>query len=192
MSKLELQQIPDRKALLLIDFQRDFLTESGRMPVARHQIAPVIAAANEAVVAANMSGAEVVAIGSEFSPSDRLMNLVRRGAAIAGSSGARWDDRVPIAGATYFPKWRSDAFCNSDLSGFLRERGIGEVILAGLFAHACVTATAKAALARGLKVSIVRDAVADASDRAREAALNHLARRGVGVKAGYPIDKRHG
>ncbi|HYY31474.1 MAG TPA: hypothetical protein VE860_26265, partial [Chthoniobacterales bacterium] len=65
--------------------------------------APVIAAANEAVVAANMSAAEVVAIGNEFSPADRLMNLVRRGAAIAGSSGARWDDRVPIAGATDSP-----------------------------------------------------------------------------------------
>jgi nicotinamidase-related amidase len=188
VSKFESQQSSDRKALLLIDFQCDFLAESGRMPVARHQIEPVIAAANKAVVDANTNGADVVAIGNEFSPSDRLMNLVRRGAAIAGSSGARWDARVPIAGATYFPKWRSDAFCNPALSRFLQERGIGEVILAGLFARACVTATAKGALARGLKVSILRDAVADASNRAREAALNHLARCGVRVYPAYRTD----
>ena len=31
--------------LLLIDFQRDFLADDGRMPVARSQVAPVLAAA---------------------------------------------------------------------------------------------------------------------------------------------------
>ena len=33
-----------RRALLLIDFQRDFLAGDGRMPVARNQVGPVLAA----------------------------------------------------------------------------------------------------------------------------------------------------
>ena len=32
-----------RRALFLIDFQRDFLADDGRMPVARDQVAPVLA-----------------------------------------------------------------------------------------------------------------------------------------------------
>jgi hypothetical protein len=36
---------PAGRALVLLDFQRDFVADDGRMPVARHQVAPVLAAA---------------------------------------------------------------------------------------------------------------------------------------------------
>lgn len=170
-----------RKALLLIDFQRDFLAESGKMPVARAQIEPVIAAANVAVAQARSEGAEIVAIGNEFRRTDWIANIFRKGAAIAGSEGARWDERVDRAGAFYFPKWQSDAFGNPALNRFLGERGVNEVILAGLYADACVTATAKAALSRGFKVRILADAVAAGSDSARAKALTRLAEQGATI-----------
>jgi nicotinamidase-related amidase len=172
------------RALLLIDFQYDFLSDEGRMPIARHQVFPVIAAANAAIDHARAAAIDIIAIGNEFRPNDRLMNLLRRKAAIAGSRGATWDARVDIGAATYFPKWRSNAFSNPALAAFLAERRIGEVVLAGLFAGACVTATAKGALARGLRVRVLKEAVADASDAARAAALARLCRRGVLLSAG--------
>jgi len=45
----------------------------------------------------------------------------------------------------YLPKWRSDAFCNRALDAVLRENQVSEVQLTGLFAKACVSATAKSA-----------------------------------------------
>ena len=170
-----------KRALLLIDFQRDFLADDGRLPVARNQVEPVIAAANGAVAKARTEGAAIIAIGNEFRHADWIANIFRRLAALAGSDGARWDERVDRAGATYFPKWSSNAFANPALGAFLDQLGIDTVTLAGLYANACVTATAKGALRRGLKVEIVADAVAAGSDRARAKAIEPLARRGVKI-----------
>jgi len=104
-----------RRALLLIDFQRDFLEPSGRMQVARDQVSPVLCAAAQAMAKAHKAGDLVAAIGNEFRPSDFLMNLLRRHASMAGSEGARWTDKLPLDGVKYFPKWASSAFVNPEL-----------------------------------------------------------------------------
>lgn len=169
------------KALLLIDFQRDFLSSNGRMPVAENQMQDVIAAANRAVTAAQALGELVIAIGNEFPRSSFVANFFRHNAALAGSSGAQWDERLPAAGAKYFPKWRGSAFCNPRLEPFLRQHEIRELTLAGLFAKGCVTATAKGALKCGFQVSVLADAVADSSDRTRAAALRRMAMQGISI-----------
>src|SRR5262249_37787383 len=75
-----------------------------------------------------------------------IMTL-RRHAAVAGSAGTRWDVRADVRGAPYLPKWKPDAFCNPRLQELLAGHGIEQVVLAGLYAGACVSATAKGALA---------------------------------------------
>jgi nicotinamidase-related amidase len=172
-----------KRALLLIDFQRDFLTASGRLPVAAGQVQPVIDAANRATARARADGAAVIAIGNEFRRRDWLGNLLRRFAALAGSDGARWDERVPRAGARYVAKWRGSAFCNPELDRLLRSENVGELELAGLYAGACVSATARDALKRGYRVAVLADAVADRSDAARSRALQRLERRGIAITA---------
>ncbi|MGO9753931.1 MAG: cysteine hydrolase family protein [Solirubrobacteraceae bacterium] len=170
---------PERRALLLIDFQHDFLDPHGRMPVARGHVEPMVSATRRAITHAQRDGELVVKIGNEFRRGDVFMNALRRRAAIEGSAGAAWDPRVDAAGAPYIPKWKASAFCNPALGQLLDERGVGHVILTGLQAGACVTATAKAALARGLQVSALTPAVACRSDASRDRALGRLARRGV-------------
>lgn len=149
------------------------------MPVARHQVEPVLAAAREALEAARRERIPLIAVGNEFRRSDRLGNFFRRYAAMAGSPGAAWDDRLPIPDAAYIPKWKSDAFTNPALERRLQEMGTEEVILAGLFARGCLAATAMSALARCLRVRILAPAVACSSDRSREAALRRLADAGA-------------
>lgn len=170
-----------RAALLLIDFQRDFLASDGRLPVARSQVEPVIAAANAAVARARAQGDAIVAIGNEFPRRAWIANLFRKFSALAGSRGATWDERVDRAGAAYFPKSQADAFGNPALGDFLKAQRIGEVTLAGLFANACVAATANGAMAHGLKVNVLADAVAAGSDAARAGALRRLERRGAHI-----------
>lgn len=93
-----------RRALLLIDFQHDFLYPQGKMPVCKAPVAPVLAAAGRAVAEARQAGDAILAIGNEFRSGDRLMNLLRRGASIAGSPGARWTEALPLTGVQHVPK----------------------------------------------------------------------------------------
>jgi nicotinamidase-related amidase len=171
-----------RRALLLIDFQRDFLASDGRMPVARHHVTGVLVATGKAIAQATADGDLIVRIGNEFRPGDRIGNLLRHGAALAGSAGAAWDDQVAARGSAYLPKWKGSAFCNPELAGLLGRERVEQVTICGLYARACVTATATEALSRGLRVVVVRDAVACRSDRTREAALHRLSRRGVELR----------
>jgi nicotinamidase-related amidase len=167
------------RALLLIDFQHDFLAADGRMPVARDQVEPVLAATRVAVERAQADGDLIVKIGNEFRRGDRIGNLLRRHAAVAGSTGTAWDVRADARDAVYLAKWKGSAYCNPGLPDLLGREGVGHVILCGLYARACVTATARAALASGLRVTVLRDAVACRSGATREAALRRLARRGI-------------
>jgi len=172
---------PDRyRALLLIDFQDDFLADDGRMPVARDQVEPVLAATRAAIAQAQDRSDLIVQIGNEFKPHDLIGNLARRGAAIAGRPGTRWDSRFAAPDAVYMAKWKGDAFCNPALEELLREHRIQEIVVAGLYARACVAVTTKAALARGFHAHVLGDAVACRSDASREAALGRI--RGFGAQ----------
>ena len=170
-----------RRALLLIDFQEDFLAPGGRMPVDQHQVHGAIEAARGAVDEARDDGCLIVKIGNEFRHSDVIGNLFRHHAAIKGSPGAAWDCRIDPPEATYLPKWKSDAFCNPDLMALLNQERVGQVRLTGLYAKACVTATAKGARKRGLSVEVIGDATACSSDKSRQAALDKLRRIGIEV-----------
>ena len=169
------------RALLLVDFQEDFLTDSGRMTVARHQIPSVLAGARRAIEDARAAGDLIVKIGNEFRKTDVARNLLRHYAAIAGSEGTRWDSRVAVE-AVYLPKWKPDAFCNPSLASTLDEASIGSVSVAGLFAAACVTATSRTALERGMAVTLLADAIACRSDASRDKALEHLSVLGAHVR----------
>ncbi|HTU72812.1 MAG TPA: isochorismatase family cysteine hydrolase [Trebonia sp.] len=171
-----------RRALLLIDFQRDFLADDGRMPVARHQVTGVLVATGTVIARAQADGDLIVRVGNEFRPRDRIGNMWRHHAAMAGSAGSAWDDKVSAAGSVYLPKWKPSAFCNPALAELLSREGVGQVTICGLYARACVTATAREALRRDLRVTIMRDAVACQSDRSREAALRRLDRQGVQLR----------
>ncbi len=175
------QRNPSLRALLLIDFQDDFLEPDGKMPVSRAQVTPVLAAAARAVAAARQAGDLVLAIGNEFRPDDYFMNLLRRHASIAGSPGSRWTKALPLAGIQYFPKWAGSAFVNPNLEPWLRAKGVETLALSGLLAKGCISATARDALARGYEVDLVSDAIACASDASRARALTRLEAKGCRI-----------
>ena len=178
-----------RQALLLIDFQYDFLADDGRMPVARNQVEPVLVAVRTAVDRANDHGDLIVRVGNEFKPTDVIGNLFRRHAAVAGSAGARWDPRFDVVGSAYVSKWKSDAFCNPALEDVLNGHGIERLVVAGLFARACITSTVKSAKQRGYEVLLLEDAIACKSDASRQAAITRLERIDVSTgKAGVETD----
>ena len=79
---------PANGALMLIDFQSDFLDDAGRMPVARNHVEAALSAAASAARLYKQHGQPVVAIGNQFRRRDYVMNLLRGYAALEGSPGA--------------------------------------------------------------------------------------------------------
>jgi nicotinamidase/pyrazinamidase len=168
-------------ALLVLDLQKDFLTPSGRLPAAEHQIAPMLEAVNRLTGGSRALGVEVVYVASHFPPDDRFGNWLRNDAAIEGEPGAEIDPRVTLVNERLFSKERADAFSNPDLDRYLRSHAIDHVVLAGVFADRAVTYTARGARNRGYNVEIVRDAVAAADDRTLDHAIERLRREGAEV-----------
>lgn len=171
---------PGTTALLVIDMQVDFLADDGRLPVDRARVSHLIDRVNAAITDAQSRGVLVVHIGNEF-PRGSIANLFRKFAAIAGSPGAALDPRVHSTGTQYLPKWHGDAFTNPDLHALLSHAGIRRVVLAGVFANACVRATARGALAHGYEVEVLADCVGSGSDRRTAQALASMQRSGAVV-----------
>jgi maleamate amidohydrolase len=164
--------------LVLIDLQLYFLREDGRYPVIQANVASLIRTVNQAIIMFSDAHRPIARIGNEYPPEARLLNAVHRHAAVAGSAGAGWDDRVPAPGE-YFAKSRRNAFSNPVFGEWLRNTGVQHLVLAGVFAEACVAATASAALKHGYNVTLLTEAVTGRSPRVARRSLDRLVRRGA-------------
>ncbi|WNQ14113.1 isochorismatase family cysteine hydrolase [Paenibacillus aurantius] len=171
-----------RSALLVLDVQKDFLGEHALLPVAANQQEPLIANINQCIEKATQENLPVVYIGNEFEKTQFLSNWFRNHAALKGSPGTELDDRIYRVEGDYFPKNRGDAFTNPELLSFLKSKQISHLFIIGVFAEGCVTDTAKGALRRSFKVTVLSDAVAGANDSKRDKALQKLFACGVSVR----------
>lgn len=149
-------------AVLLIDLQVDFLdSKQGRMPVGDEGAGLVIAAAQLVISGRVLPDSQLVAVVNAFPRSHLISNFFRRHAAIAGSKGAKVDPRVHLSPETpVFSKSKSDAFTNPDLHSYLQAKDISRIILIGVFAEACIRATALKAKMLGYDVIVPLDAIA--------------------------------
>ena len=77
-------------ALLMLDFQDDFLDPTGRLPIGPGQVDSLVDAARRAVDHASRSSLPVIRIGNEFRRRNVIGNVARHDAAMKGSDGAAW------------------------------------------------------------------------------------------------------
>jgi nicotinamidase-related amidase len=96
--------------------------------------------------------------------------------------GSELDPRIPGAAGIYLTKDTANAFSNPWLSTQLESTlSASHLVIAGVNADGAVLETARAAIARGYKVTVISDAVAAESDEARQAALNELKSAGAEI-----------
>lgn len=160
---------------MILDIQNDYFSDQARMPVAKHQIEPTLNSINDLIKGAVKSNVPVIYIRNEFERTQVLSNLLRKFTALKGSKGAELDERLLRIDSVFFSKNKPDAFNNPNLVTYLKNNDINELIVTGAFIEGCVTATVKGALARNFAVTVVRDAVAGATDQSKETALTKLA-----------------
>ncbi|MFT7624106.1 MAG: nicotinamidase-related amidase [Myxococcota bacterium] len=166
-------------AVLLVDLQVDFLSARGRLPVAQSAVPPLLEWVEAVVAEAHEIGVRVVHIVNRY-PRWSIGNLFRKFAAIEDSPGAEIDERVPQTDADpVFTKTRADAFSNPELHTWIREHGIERLLVMGVYADACVRRTVEGALARGIAVTVPRQAVASRSDAAVDRGLRAITRAGA-------------
>lgn len=168
-------------ALLLIDLQQDFLSETGCMPVGTANAERVILTTNQLIRFQEKRGWLIIDVISQFKKSDIIGNFFRKQAAIEGSEGGKTDPRIVDHGASQFPKSKSSAFSNPYLKAYLQHKEIDTIVICGVYAEGCVRATALDALRAGLDVTLVSDGVASNRASKYRWALSHMKRRGIRV-----------
>jgi nicotinamidase-related amidase len=166
---------PDRTAYLLVDPYNDFLSEGGKVYPLIQRVANEVGlighlrALDRAVRARGMPVFFVP--HRRWQPGDYEgwahptpnQRLVMKGHHFPrGEWGGEWHpDFIPQPGDIVASEhWGSSGFANTDLDFRLRQKGITQVIVAGLLANTCIESTARYASELGYHVTLVRDATA--------------------------------
>jgi len=167
------------QALLLLDFQYDFLDENGRLQIASDQVKELVSSTIVAIRHAKEKNDLIIMIGNEFRKSQFISNIFRKNSALQRSLGASWDKQVFIPEGIYLSKSKKDAFSNRNLSMLLQQHNIIKVVLTGVFAKDCINTTARAAIKKGFSVEVLTPAVGCKSNTSKEDALSRLSKIGV-------------
>ena len=184
MTKLSYQK--DLTALLVIDPYNDFISEGGKI----WDRIKSVAEANNCVPnmlrvldAARNAGVRIFyALHHRYRAGDYetwkyIAPIQKAGLNSKVFADGTWGGEIcsefkPQAGEIVAQEhWCSSGFANTDLDLQLKKHGIHQLIVVGLIAHTCVEATVRYAAELGYDVTVVKDAIADYSDREMDAAL---------------------
>ncbi len=169
-------------ALLLIDLQIDFLSDTGRMPVGTANADRVIMTVNRLIKLFEERHWPIIFIYNQFRKADVIANFFRNYAAIEGSEGGNIDPRViSHDGFFFFAKARNSAFSNPELTGQLKKMGIGHVVICGVYAEGCVRATALDAQRTNLNTTLISDGVASNRNFKFKWALSQMQKKGIRI-----------
>jgi len=177
------EQLPVRgplTALVLLNYQVDYLRVDGRMPVAQDQVGGLVKATNKMIAAMRQRPMPVIYTMNEFSPFQPVSDMGQHFSALRFESGSVLDPRINYLGGVYFSNQEWDAFANSQFDRHLQLIGAGHLVLAGTYPERSMLETARAAKRRGYTVTVISDAVASSDAQKRDAALQAL--RGAGVE----------
>ncbi|MBP2643662.1 MAG: hypothetical protein H6Q67_1549 [Firmicutes bacterium] len=110
-----------------------------------------------------------------------ISKLWGHGTAIKGKPGTEFDKRITSMSTHCFTKSMPDAFSNTNFETFLKENQVNELYLVGLDAGACVYYTAKGALKRGYKVSVIKDGIVLMAEKKWDSVLNKYKKNAINL-----------
>jgi nicotinamidase-related amidase len=168
-------------ALVLLNYQVDYLRADGRMPVAQDQVGGLIKATNKMIAAMRQRPLPVIYTLNEFSPFQPI-DMVQNYSALRFTSGATLDQRINYLGGVYFSNREWDAFANPQFDEHLQLIAVGQLVLAGTYPERAVLDTALEAKRRGYAVTVISDAVASSNAQRRDAALQTLRAAGIAIE----------
>jgi nicotinamidase-related amidase len=176
---------PKTSALVLVEFQRDWLDPRGTLrqvvqePDAMDQAAKT---AERALAAARQSGMRVIHVGISFAPGYSELGPAWYGVRgiqpmmqpfRSDTPGVEWMPPFEPKAGEFAPTGRTgmSAFAGSNLDNFLRNNGITTLYVAGFATEVCFESTIREGHDRGYHMIALTDATASFTRAAREASL---------------------
>lgn len=179
-SRLAKKLAPDRTAVLIIDYQNDFVAEGGALDKAgKHTpaFAGIEDVLHRLVEAARSVGAMVVFVRCEYNRqggdpylSEAFLEQAERRfnglytdipVCVAGTWGQDFFGRLrPQPADLVVTKHRFNAFEGTDLDLLLRSRQIKALVFGGVVTHVCVESSVRAAFFKDYSSVVVRDGTA--------------------------------
>jgi ureidoacrylate peracid hydrolase len=163
---VEFAVIPARLALVNIDVQRCFVSDSPLACPGAHTVLPRI---NHLADVCRAAGILVVHVrhvlrpdGSDAGVLGEISPIVTQGIIAAGAKSAELHpDLVVDARDVLVDKPRFGAFHGTELERLLRARGVDSIIVSGLVTNVCCDTTAREAFARDFRVFFLSDGTAN-------------------------------
>jgi maleamate amidohydrolase len=176
---------PRRTALLLVDLQEEQRHDAS---YAVDGIAAVLANARRLLQAARARGLLVAhaAYRRDFAtvPPRPLEHVTAAGRPTFSDKDspliAICAEVAPIAGETVLYKNDASAFGERELEPLLRRGGVEWLIIGGVWTEACVAATVRDAIGRGIRVLLVKDACGSGTRTMHQVGILNLANRLAG------------
>ncbi|WP_247729947.1 cysteine hydrolase family protein [Halovivax limisalsi] len=169
---------PDRTAVVVVDMQNDFCHPDGALyaPGSEAVVEPIA----DLVTRADAAGASIVFTRDvhppeQFEGAHYYDEFERWGEHVReGSWGAEIVDDLPASRADHVvEKHTYDAFQRTEFEGWLRARGISDLLFCGTLANVCVLHTAGSAGLRDFRPVLLEDCIGAIEDDHREYALDH-------------------
>jgi nicotinamidase-related amidase len=135
---------------------------------------------NKIIDKSDLLGLDVIYITNEWKKKS-IANIVTGGILGEGNEMAKMDPRIKNINNNHFVKHIMDSFSNKDFEQYLIDNKIDQLYITGLDAEACVDRTVKAAINRGYKVNIVRDAVVTKNEERRNKKINEFKSLGARI-----------
>lgn len=174
--------IQGRTAVICVDLQNEY-REGAAWPVLGYDA--VLANSARLIAAAHAAEAPVVHLQAWVDEADRAAYARQKDclsdetrSAVAGSDGAAICDEVaPAAGDIVVRKQWPSGFMGTDLESILRQRGVEDIVVAGVVTDSCVQGTVYDAVYRGFRVWLVKDACSSLSRMMHRTAVLDMANR---------------
>ncbi|WP_333816251.1 isochorismatase family protein [Tabrizicola sp.] len=171
-----------RTALLLIDMQEEHRTDTRYLVEAYDTVAANCALLLVAARTAGMAVFHTVYLVDTQADITRPFHPLgddgRSAFSDAGTPGAEISPELtPLPGETVIVKRDASCFTAPQLPQMLDRAGIDWLVIGGCWSEACVAATVKDAVERGIHVLLVKDACGSGSQAMHETAVLNIANR---------------
>ena len=172
---------PKTTALLLIEYQNDFVSEGGALHTGVKDVMQstnMLANTIKTVEAARKAGVTIMFAPISFAEGYReitprpygiLKGVVDTNAFRRGTWGAEIIDELPRAASDIVIEGKRglDCFASTNVDFILRSLGIQHLVVAGFLSNCCVESTGRSAYERGFHVTALSDCAATVSEEAQ-------------------------
>jgi nicotinamidase-related amidase len=162
--------------LVVIDLQNDFTLPGGKLPACTAEVDKLFMPLNAALAYGRTVGLPAVVLTTRWG---LWVRLLTHNSLAPGSHGLQQDSRVEAGHAQRLEKPRKSAFSSPHFVQLLQSQDVQHMVLTGLTAEHCIAATTKDALARGIQVTLLTDAIASYRCGAKDAVFHGLASHGA-------------